>query len=250
MVRTVKGIFGNGASGLIGLGRSTGNTSYVSEILRAKGWKSVVFGFALNGYNGSSDTPIIAQSAGSFTVRELNPAMFTGEVYWQPLAQATDVPKSTPTDWAINFDSYQISLGSQVHIYGSGGVAIIEPYFQEIRLPTNEATGYLFVYTCGIRSYADYTLTVNSTPGTKMVNDTVSLSWLVPCDQELSLSVTIGSTSYQMKKEQLISIDSTGAVCTSLVKGWANPVVRSYLFGAPFAVSAYIAYTAQRNASD
>jgi hypothetical protein len=83
-----------------------------------------------------------------------------------------------------------------------------------------------------------------------MVNDSISLTWVVPCAQELSLSVTIGSTSYQMKKEQLISIDSTGAVCTSLVKGWANPVVRSYLFGAPFAVSAYIAYTAQQNRSD
>jgi hypothetical protein len=44
-----------------------------------------------------------------------------------------------------------------------------------------------------------------------------------------------------------MSTDSTGTVCTSRVRGWADPAVRSYLFGAPFATSAYIAYHAQKN---
>jgi len=82
-----------------------------------------------------------------------------------------------------------------------------------------------------------------------MTNDTVSLSWLVPCDQDLSFSVTIGSNTFRLRKEQLISSDPTGTTCTSLLKGWADPTVHSYLFGAPFAASAYIAYNAQRNAS-
>ena len=33
-------------------------------------------------------------------------------------------------------------------------------------------------------------------------------------------------------------------MCTSLVKGWADPSIGTYLFGRPFATSAYLAYSA------
>ena len=82
-----------------------------------------------------------------------------------------------------------------------------------------------------------------------MTSDSTSLSWRVPCDQVFTLSITIGGSTYRMKNEQLISLDSTGTLCTSLVKGWANPVIRAYLFGAPFATSAYIVYNAQQDQS-
>lgn len=82
-----------------------------------------------------------------------------------------------------------------------------------------------------------------------MTNDSTILSWVVPCDQDLALAVTIGSNTYRVKKEQLISFDSTGTGCTSLVTGWADPRVRSYLFGKPFAASAYIAYNALQDPS-
>ena len=82
-----------------------------------------------------------------------------------------------------------------------------------------------------------------------MTNDSSSLSWAVPCDQEHTLSVLIGGNSYRIKKDQLISTDSTGAVCTSLVKGWSDSGVRAYVFGAPFASTAYIAYNAYQDQS-
>jgi len=80
-----------------------------------------------------------------------------------------------------------------------------------------------------------------------MSNDSTILSWVVPCDQEFAVAITIGNNTIRVKKEQLI--DSTGTVCTSLVKGWADSRVRSYLFGRPFAASAYIAYNAVANPS-
>lgn len=82
-----------------------------------------------------------------------------------------------------------------------------------------------------------------------MTNDSSSMSWVVPCDQELSLSVTAGNNTFRMKKDQLINIDSTGTVCTSLVKAWSDPAVHAYLFGTPFVSIAYIAYNAQKDAS-
>lgn len=80
-----------------------------------------------------------------------------------------------------------------------------------------------------------------------MTNDSSTLSWVVPCDQDFTLAVAIGSSTIRLKKEQLI--DSTDTVCTSLVKGWADTRIRSYLFGKPFAVSAYIAYNAMADPS-
>jgi len=50
-----------------------------------------------------------------------------------------------------------------------------------------------------------------------------------------------------MKKEQLITLDSAGTVCYSLVKGWADPAVRTFLLGTPFTTSAFIAYDAQQD---
>ena len=82
-----------------------------------------------------------------------------------------------------------------------------------------------------------------------MTNDSFSLSWVVPCDKELSLSVTVRNITFRMTKEQLINLDSTGTLCTSLVKGWPDPAVRAYLFGSPFASIAYIAYRAERDQS-
>ena len=82
-----------------------------------------------------------------------------------------------------------------------------------------------------------------------MTNDSTSLSWVVPCDQDLTVSINIGGNTYRMRKDLLISYDSTGTVCTSLVKGWADPVVRASLFGTPFATTAYIVYNAHKNQS-
>ena len=77
-----------------------------------------------------------------------------------------------------------------------------------------------------------------------MTNDSTTLSWVVPCDQALALAITIGDNTYRLKEEQLVSLDSTRTVCTSLVRGWADPNIRTYLFGRPFATTAYLAYNA------
>jgi hypothetical protein len=82
-----------------------------------------------------------------------------------------------------------------------------------------------------------------------MTNDSSILSWDVPCNQDFALAITIGANTYRMKQEQLISSNSTSTVCTSLVKGWADPSVRAYIFGRPFVSSAYIAYNAMQDPS-
>ena len=140
MVQSTEGVFGNGSAGFLGLGRSTGNDSYTSAILQSRGWSKLLFGLALNPYNSTADTTT-AQSAGLFSVQELNKDMYNGEVFWQPIANVTDVPENVPTDWALKFDSYDLSSGSQ-STHSSGGVAIIEPYYPELRIPSSEAIDF------------------------------------------------------------------------------------------------------------
>ena len=140
LVESAEGVFSKGSSGLLGLGRSSGNDSYTTGILQSRGWSKVLLGLALNPYNSTADTTA-AKSAGSFTVRELNRNLFNGSVSWQPIAKVTDVPSNVPTDWALIFDSYQISSGYQSTV-STGGVAIIEPYFPELRIPSGEAMDF------------------------------------------------------------------------------------------------------------
>jgi len=153
MAETTEGVFGNGASGFFGLGRSTGNDSYISGIMRSRKWDNVLFGLALDTYD-STDNTTTTQNAGSFNVRELNKGLFDGEVSWQPIAKVTDAPIDIPTDWALKFDSYQLSFGSQ-NVFSAGGVAIIEPYFPELRIPSSEAIDFCSSIFRRIRLYTD-----------------------------------------------------------------------------------------------
>lgn len=153
MAQSTEGIFGNGSAGFLGLGRSSGNDSYTTAILQTRGWSKLLFGLALDPYNSTADTTAV-QSAGVFTVQELNKDLYDGEVSWQPIANVTDVPNNVPSDWAIKFESYDISSGSQT-THSLGGVAIIEPYFPELRIPSSEATDFCSSIFREIHLYTD-----------------------------------------------------------------------------------------------
>ena len=141
MIQDTEGVLGSNVSGFVGFGRSTGNDSYVSGIVNSNGLGNATFGFALDRFNVSAANATAMQSAGSITVGELNPNLFAGEIYWQPVAKVDNVPMNIPTDWAIRFDSYNLTFENQTTT-NTGGVAIIEPYFQEIRIPSKEATDF------------------------------------------------------------------------------------------------------------
>lgn len=159
MVNNTTGVLGAGVSGFIGLGRSSGNNSYISGILNSQNWKNITFGFAFNSYNASTASTNTAaqQAAGSFTVRQVNTGQFAGQLSWQPVSRAAGVPPNVPADWAIKFDSYRVQFGN-LTTTTTGGVAIVEPYFQELRIPTGEAVDFCSY----ILAKFDYTLTTTS----------------------------------------------------------------------------------------
>jgi len=140
MVQNTEGIFGNGSLGLLGLGRSSGNDSYLSGVLKSRGWNSVLLGLAVNPYNSTANATT-EQLGGSLNFQELNSNLYSGEVSWQPTAKVTNAPANIPTDWALQFDSYQMSFGSRT-TFSSGGGATIDPFFPEFMIPGSEATDF------------------------------------------------------------------------------------------------------------
>jgi hypothetical protein len=141
MVQSTEGVLGNGSAGFLGLGRSYNNDSFISGVLRDRGWRNVTFGLALNTYNVSIADTTTVQPAGSLTMRELNPNLFTGEIHWQPVSHVTDLQGNTSSSWDVEFDSYKIGLGSK-GVTNPGGVATIDPSYRDLRLPSSEATAF------------------------------------------------------------------------------------------------------------
>ena len=128
--------FANGAAGMVGLGRSAGSASFIDTVFRTHGaWQNLTLALALNG----AGTP----QPGVMDVRATDPSLYSGDIQYYPVvAAAPDVPVSYPADWSLHLDSWTIDAGDIKTEHTTGGVAIVEPYFPEIRFPQDQA--YLF----------------------------------------------------------------------------------------------------------
>lgn len=125
--------FGNGAAGLIGLGRSSGGSSFIDTVFNYnRGWNNLTIGIALN--------PKGATEAGEMDLTKTDPSLYTGQLKFNPIVPAaTDVPTNYPADWSLHLDSWTVDTGNVKTEYTTGGIAIVEPYFPEIRFPQDQA---------------------------------------------------------------------------------------------------------------
>ncbi|PVG01820.1 acid protease [Serendipita vermifera] len=230
MAENATGVFGNGAAGLLGLGRSSGKDSFFSAVFSEhQAWQNVTLSIALNNPN-SSENP---GNAGQIDLRETDPDLYEGNIVYQSVvASAGDVPVNYPADWSLHLDSWIVDTGGVRTEHTTGGVAIVEPYFPEIRFPQDQAL--LF--------YRDV-------PGAQQLNETSGLIWSLPCQPRVSLDVKFSGTPFSVPSEQLVTTDASGN-CIGVVQGWDNPFVQSYMLGQAFAKTVYIVYNAQRNGTD
>jgi hypothetical protein len=129
------GFFANGASGFVGLGRSGGDASFISTAFRTHtAWDNLTIGLALGIQKGNN------ASTGVMDMRATDSSYYDGDVKYAPvLPAATDVPTNYPADWSLHLDSWTIDTGGVRTEHTTGGVAIVEPYFPEIRFPQDQA---------------------------------------------------------------------------------------------------------------
>lgn len=133
MAEDTRNLFANGAAGLLGLGRTAGNMSFVAAIFREhKGWASLPIGLALD--------PTDSNNAGYMDLHQIDTSFYDGDLHQVPVTAAgSDLPVNMPSDWSLTLDSWSVDIGDSRFEHTSGGVAIIEPYFPEIRLPQDQA---------------------------------------------------------------------------------------------------------------
>ncbi|KAG8832744.1 hypothetical protein FRC17_000754 [Serendipita sp. 399] len=235
--------FANGAAGLLGLGRSSAQDSFIDTVFRDhQGWKSLAIGLALDAAPKEDPSAPTAppKPAGVITMRQTDSSLYEGSIKYSPvlLANASEVqqagtPVNYPSDWSLKLDSWTVQAGRTRTQYTLGGVAVVEPYFPEIRMPQDQAM--LF--------YRD----VN---GALMLNGSEGLTWTLPCKPDLSLDVIFSGTTFTVGADQLVEGDTSQERCTGVVRGWDNPFVSSYMLGAAFARTVYIVYNATRDGSD
>jgi hypothetical protein len=118
---------------MVGLGRSSGNSSFIDTVFNThKAWNNLTIGIALN--------PKGSTEAGEMDLTETDPSLYKGQLKFNPVvAAATDVPTNYPADWSLHLDSWTVDTGSVRTEYTTGGIAIVEPYFPEIRFPQDQA---------------------------------------------------------------------------------------------------------------
>lgn len=88
--------------------------------------------------NGSS----AGEAAGLMDVRAIDSSLYQGDIKYSPVVSAsdhTDVPENYPADWSLNLTSWTVNTGGIKTEHTTGGVAIVEPYFPEIRFPQDQA---------------------------------------------------------------------------------------------------------------
>lgn len=118
---------------MLGLGRSSGNASFIDTVFNNyKAWENLTIGISLNS-KGSS-------VAGAIDLKETDPSLYGGEIKYSQVVQPSgDIPVNYPADWSLRLDSWTVDTGAIRTEHAQGGIAIVEPYFPEIRFPQNQA---------------------------------------------------------------------------------------------------------------
>jgi hypothetical protein len=76
-------------------------------------------------------------------IHQTDSTFYDGDLHSVPVvAASSDIPINMPADWSLSLDSWSVDTGGNRFEHTSGGVAIIEPYFPEIRLPQEEAVQF------------------------------------------------------------------------------------------------------------
>ncbi|KIM31969.1 hypothetical protein M408DRAFT_241552 [Serendipita vermifera MAFF 305830] len=213
---------------MVGLGRSGGDASFINNVFgQHQAWQNLTIGLALNGTEAGGQV-------GVMDLRATDSSYYTGDIKYIPVASASDhadVPANYPADWSLKLDSWTVNAGNVKTEFTANGVAIVEPYFPEIRFPIDQAE--LF--------YRDVS------GATKLSDSSDGVTWSIPCKPSLSLEVNFNGSKFTVGADLLTTGDIANNNCTGVIRGWDNPFVESYMLGKAFAQTVYIVYNANRD---
>ncbi|KAH9836772.1 acid protease [Rhodofomes roseus] len=257
-------VFGNGASGVLGLGTnrlsssssssaSTGYSSSFSDSIFSQ-WlqnnadqDSFQFGMDIappvvtptstNGLAAASPT-----STGAGTLHWLAPDQSKynqgGLTYKNVQNNASLVYSAgSQPDWSVPLDGWKVSSGGDSFSSGDQMMVSVDPYYTDIYFPAKEAQ--LFNAVISGSSVQSGLSTLGSQ----------SQAWEVPCDSKVSLAININDQTFTLDESVLVRQTSSGT-CFSGVEGWMDGSVDEYIFGALFVSQVYLVFNVGRNGTD
>jgi len=146
-------------------------------------------------------------------------------------AGATD-----PQDWTCALDGYQFFSGQNQITSRKQIVANIDPLYQGIYIPLDQAR---LIHDSIPGSIAQPAI---STLGS------LAQTWSIPCNSQFTFGIIVGSNTYTLDTDDLI-IHMDDGTCVSAIEAWTSSNLNQYLFGARFMSALYLIFTVPKSGS-
>ncbi|OBZ80099.1 hypothetical protein A0H81_00186 [Grifola frondosa] len=239
-------IFGDGISGLVGLG--TNKNLPASNYSYSAGFDDTIFGAWLIqhpdapyfSYGMQIRPPAQIPSTSSSLSLASDPdssAYVNDELIWlstQDNVTSGFLSNSDQPDWTVELDGWSAKIGSDTVGNMAAMVTSVDPYYPDIYLPFSQAQ---LIHDAIAGAVSQDSL--STIPGR-------SQAWTVPCNTKISFTVAIGTQSFTTDQSVLIVAQSDGT-CVSVIEGWTDTFASQYLLGARFMSQIYMIFNVPRD---
>ncbi|KAM5542196.1 hypothetical protein V8D89_004069 [Ganoderma adspersum] len=248
--------FGNGISGLVGLGtlktptNATGfnanfnDSIYGQYYIRNPAAANFTFGMALNPSpvipgNSSTQLSIAAgsssladQNGGTIHWLQPDPSSYnTNQVSWCTVEGNVSggyITTNQQPDLTVQLNGWSAKAGNNNVANGANLLANIDPFYPGIYLPGSQA---LLIHT--------------TIPGAQQVQMSTipgqTNAWEVPCDTQIQFSVVVGSQQFTVDQSLIVQKLSDNT-CISIIEGFTDTSVTQYIFGQSWISQLYIIF--------
>ncbi|KZS97474.1 acid protease [Sistotremastrum niveocremeum HHB9708] len=239
--QTSQQFFSAEASGVFGLGLTGPNltfrdTLYGGFFSENPDLNNFTYGMALNPpYSNKNEATAQNQSTGGFLHWEFpDSSAYTGPVTQLSVKNGSEVagpgapiqqtPLAASGDWTIQLDGWSSEVNDSQTIHSAPNWATLDPYFPDIYLSKNEAD---LIYA--------------AIPGSSASDEGTFTRWTIPCETQLTWTVSVQSTPFTVPSSTLVI--QNGTSCVGAIVGWTSPNSTTYLLGSSFISAVYMIFS-------
>ena len=240
--------FTSKASGVFGLGPTDRNgrlddTFFGSWLSQRPQANNFTYGMALK-------PPRDSGNAGVLHLLAADSSAHNGPVSWVSTVQPT--PNTTSPDLLVRITEWGLSTSGVSTSNTRGALGSIDPFHPEIRVPqvaARELCRYPFSSSYAVSPVVYLFLTcfhaVRQIPGAVAQLGKVTEDWLLDCSTSIAFTVQLGDYKFKLDQSILVKRDSD-RTCYSVLVGWADPSIDTFLFGSTFISNTYL-YVVQQS---
>ncbi|KAG8929154.1 hypothetical protein FRC01_004765 [Tulasnella sp. 417] len=252
-----------GSGGIAGFGQSNAQDpkdTLISQYLTSNQTtlSQFVFGFALSDQSdtkAANGVELQGDASGGFMhLDQPDPAFFTGSIQTFPVAGSEistpwgSVPGQLGSfDWTVQTQGWLVKTAAGDVTGSQGMYGTLEASYPYLLLPQRDANKLY----AAIPGSVPYILPTNAADarGVPIYQDSLSLSWSVPCNTTLDTSFFLNFQGVSVPLLPSDFMTQVGGVCVGNVKGWADSTRQTGILGNAFFRNAYVVFTASTDPS-